>query len=93
MYEHLYDSRRYGEHVFGEAGFLHGFGEDVTGEDLFLLGVGVGTELDFLEAVEEGLGDVVEGVGGTDEEDVGEVHGDVHVVVHERGVLGGVENL
>ncbi|GJC79275.1 hypothetical protein ColLi_02113 [Colletotrichum liriopes] len=46
-----------------------------------------------LHAVEKGSRDGVRHVGGADEEDLGQVDGDVHVVVQERAVLLGIKQL
>ena len=67
--------------------------EEVAGGDGLFLAGGVRAEFDDFEPVAEGVGDGVGGVGGGDEEDRGEVEGDVEVVVGERVVLGWVEDL
>ena len=67
--------------------------QEVAGGDGLFLAGGVGAEFDDFEPVAEGVGDGVGGVGGGDEEDRGEVEGDVEVVVGERVVLGWVEDL
>lgn len=67
--------------------------EEVAGGDGLFLAGGVGAEFDDFEPVAEGVGDGVGAVGGGDEEDRGEVEGDVEVVVGERVVLGWVEDL
>ena len=67
--------------------------QEVAGGDGLFLAGGVGAEFDDFEPVAEGVGDGVGAVGGGDEEDRGEVEGDVEVVVGERVVLGWVEDL
>ena len=61
--------------------------------DLELLGLGVAGELDDLHAVAQRPRDRVQVVGRGDEHDLGEVEGEVEVVVAEGGVLLGVEHL
>lgn len=55
--------------------------------------MGVAGDGDELQAVAEGQGELLDVVGGADEEDFGEVVGEGDVVVHEGGVLGRVQDL
>src|ERR1019366_3819338 len=65
--------------------------EVAEGDDrLFLFGVAF--ERDDFHAVAQGVGHGVEDVGGGDEEDLGEVKGNVEVVVAVGGILFGVED-
>src|ERR1035437_5609658 len=61
------------------------------GDDDFLL-LGVAFQGDDFHAVAQGVGHRVEDVGGGDEEDFGEVEGNVQVVVAVGGILFGVED-
>ncbi len=67
--------------------------DQVPARDLDLLLLGVAGERDDLHAVEERGLDGLGHVGGRDEQDFREVVGDVQVVVAERVVLLGVEDL
>ncbi|GKT85280.1 LOW QUALITY PROTEIN: hypothetical protein Ct61P_03130 [Colletotrichum tofieldiae] len=73
-------------------GLSGGRGKVFVGDGLLLVG-DVAGELDQLHAVEKGSRDGVRHVGGADEEDLGQVDGDVHVVVQERAVLLGIKKL
>src|SRR4051794_14353770 len=68
-------------------------GHEVALGDLELLLLGVARELDDLHAVAQRPGDRVERVRRRDEHDVRQVEGHVEVVVAERRVLLGVEDL
>ena len=61
--------------------------------NLELVRRGVALELDDLHAVEQGLGNGLQRVGGADKEHIGQVVGGVHIVVCEGVVLLGVQNL
>ena len=60
---------------------------------LELLRVDVARQLDYLHAIDEGRRDRVQSVGRADEEDVGQVEGQVEVVVAEAEVLLRIEGL
>ena len=69
------------------------FGHDEFLGYLELLEFRVAGHLDHLHAVEEGVGDAVERVGGRYEHHVREVVGELEVVVREARVLLGIEDL
>ena len=68
-------------------------GEEELDGDLQLFVLGVAGQLEHLEPIAERRRHGVQGVGGADEEDAGEVEGDVQVVVPEVLVLLRVEHL
>ncbi|KAL8943147.1 MAG: hypothetical protein Q9211_001097, partial [Gyalolechia sp. 1 TL-2023] len=76
--------------VFQTGELLRGRGEVAFCNGHFFVG-DVAGQFDHLHAVEEGSGDGVRHVGGADEEHLGEVDGDVHVVVEEGVVLFRIE--
>ena len=76
-----------------DAGLLHGLGQQVPPGDLELLQGRIAGERDDLHPVQQGAGDGVGGVGGADEQHVGQVIGHIHVVVGEGGVLLRVQHL
>ncbi len=83
----------HGQPVRRDAHGLHGLGDQVLPGDGQLLQGGVAPEGDDLHPVQQGGGDGVGGVGGAEEENVGEVVGHVHVVVGEGAVLLRVQDL
>ncbi len=76
-----------------EAGLVEALRDEVVLGDLELLRIDVAGQLDDLHAIDEGRGDRVQGVGRADEEDIGQVEGQVEVVVAEAEVLLGIEGL
>ena len=66
-----------------EAVLLEALRDEVVLGDLELLGIDVARQLDDLHPVDEGSGDRIQSVGRADEEDVGEIEGQVEVVVAE----------
>jgi hypothetical protein len=75
-----------------EAVFVELSGDEVTPGYLEFFGGGIAGDLDDFEAVAEGWVDGFEPIGGGDEEDAGEIEGEVEVVVGEGMVLLGVED-
>ena len=72
---------------------LHLLGQQVALGNLKLLLVGVAGQLDDLHPVQQGPGDGVGGVGGGDEQHVGQVEGHLQEVVPEGAVLLHVQHL
>ena len=72
---------------------LHLLGQQVALRNLKLLLVGVAGQLDDLHPVQQGPGDGVGGVGGGDEQHVGQVEGHLQEVVPEGAVLLHVQHL
>src|SRR5215469_254963 len=76
-----------------DAVFVGLLGDQVLACDVDLLLTGVARELDDLHAVAQGLRDGIHPVGRGDEGDLRKIEGHVEIVVAERGVLLGIENL
>ena len=82
-----------GDVLLREAQVLDGLGREEALGDLDLLELGVAGELQHFHAVPQGLRDGVQHVGRADEHHVREVVLDVEVVIEERVVLLGIEDL
>ena len=72
---------------------LHGLRHQMVFGDLQLLQRRIAGELDHLHAVQQRLGDGVGAVGGAEEQHVGQVVGNIHVMVGKGVVLLGVQYL
>ncbi len=68
-------------------------GQQVALGDLKLLLVGIAGQLDDLHPVQQGPGDGLRGIGGGDEQHIGQVEGHLQEVVPEGGVLLSVQHL
>ncbi len=53
---------------------------------MYLLVVGVSRKSDNLASIEERRRDCVEAVGGTDEEGLGEINGDVQIMILKKSI-------
>ena len=68
-------------------------GQQVPLGDLQLLLIAVAGQLNDLHPVQQGPGDGVQGVGGGDEQHVGQIEGQLQEVVPEGGVLLPIQHL
>ena len=68
-------------------------GDEVLGGDGELLLGHVARDVDDLHAVPQRVGDGVQHVGRAQEEHLGQVHRHIQIVIHEAGVLLGVQHL
>ena len=71
---------------------LHLFRQQVTLRDVDLLVLGIARETDDLHAIEQRRRDV-HAVSGADEHDLGQIEIDLEIMVVERAVLLGIEDL
>ena len=79
--------------VGAEAVLLALAGQQMVTGDVELLLVGVAAQLDDLHTVQQRTGDGGGGVGGGDEHDAAQIHGDFDEMIPEGAVLGAVQHL